>query len=64
MELKTTSLPAGVKISGEESGIVIAAGKSFKIETSPQGEDILDVEVPAGKQWTVVVSVSIDEVDV
>ena len=61
MELSKISLPVRTKRSGEEGGIVITAGQSLKIETSPGGYDILDAEVPAGKQWTAVVSVSIDE---
>jgi len=38
-------------------------GKSLKIETSPGGEDILDVEVPTGKVWEISISLSITESD-
>jgi hypothetical protein len=41
----------------------IAAGKSLRIETTPSGEEILDVEVPEGKVWTVTVSVRVIEED-
>ena len=39
----------------------ITAGKSLKVETSPRGEDILDVEVPEGKTWVVTIDVGIVE---
>jgi len=40
---------------------ILAAGKALKVETSPQGSELLNVEVPAGKQWDVVVYVRIVE---
>jgi len=40
---------------------VIPAGKTLKIETTPQGEEILSETVPAGKTWTVSISVSVIE---
>jgi len=39
----------------------VSAGQSLKIETSPDGEEVLDAECPAGKTWTVYVSVKIEE---
>lgn len=41
----------------------LAAEKSFKIETSPDGEEILNVEVPTGKAWLITLSVRIIETD-
>lgn len=41
--------------------VTLPAGKSIKIETSPQGEELLNAEVPAGKTWTVRVTVHIEE---
>lgn len=41
----------------------LAAGKILKIETSPDGEEILNETVPTGKVWTVIVSVHVREVD-
>lgn len=35
----------------------------LKVETSPGGEEILDVIVPKGKVWTVTVSVRVIEED-
>ena len=63
MELQTHELPASIRKYGEETDIVVAAGRRLVIETSPSGGEILDAEVPTGKQWTVTVSVSIDETD-
>ena len=63
MHLVTHELPATVKKHGEEGGIGIVAGQRLIIETSPGGAEILDVTVPAGKQWTMTISVDIDETD-
>lgn len=63
MNLVTHEQPATTKKQGEDDGIVISAGQRLRIETSPGGAEILDVVVPAGKQWTATVSVSIDETD-
>ncbi len=57
------SLPVSEKIQAEEAGIVIPAGQSLKIETTPDGAEIANEVVPDGKKWTVTVSVSIDETD-
>ena len=60
MELETTCLPATTKLYGEQI-IELAAGKHFKIETSPAGQEILDAVCPRGKAWRVTVSVQVDE---
>lgn len=39
----------------------VAAGKTLKIETSPDGIDILELTVPAGKSWEVHFSIEIVE---
>ncbi len=39
----------------------IAAGKTLKVETSPQGTEILTAVVPAGKVWTCTILVYIEE---
>lgn len=64
MTLTTTTLPARTKLTGEQGNIVLPAGRVFKIETTPGGAEVLEVTVPAGKVWTVVISVSIDETNV
>lgn len=42
----------------------LEAGKNLKIETSPQGEELFNREVPVGKTWEVHVTVQIVETDV
>lgn len=64
MELITKEIEAFVRKYGEETDLVIPAGQRIRIETSPGGAEVLDETVPAGKQWTATISVSIDEVDV
>ncbi len=61
MELVKTSLPVRVSQNGEQGGIVITAGQTLTIETSPAGVEVLSVVVPVGKQWTTTIHVSIDE---
>ena len=63
MELNETSKPASVSKYASE-GFSISAGKTLTIETSPVGEEILSVEVPAGKQWEATITVSIVETNV
>ena len=43
--------------------VTVEAGKVFKIETSPQGGDILNLTVPEGKVWSVQMNVQITETD-
>lgn len=63
MQLNTFTVPASVKKAGQGS-YVIAPEQSFKIETSPDGEDILDISPPAGKKWTISCKINIEESDV
>jgi len=39
----------------------VDSGKSLKIETSPRGEDILDLTVPSGKKWEILLKLHITE---
>ena len=66
MEILTQTTPAiaaTIKYSGSTSFNIIA-GKSLIMETTPNGIDILDIEVPSGKQWKVSISVHVTETDV
>jgi len=63
IDLQTLDHSAKRTMSGGTGYFSMAAGKTLKVETSPQGEDLLNEQVPAGKVWTVVVSVSITETD-
>lgn len=58
--LDASSEPAKVVYVGDTSG-TLAAGQSLKIETFPLGDEILDVEVPVGKIWSVRVYVVMEE---
>ena len=41
----------------------LIAGQSLKIETSPNGEEVINAVCPAGKVWHVHVAVVIEETD-
>lgn len=58
--LTDKSVPAWAGYDGMGT-FVIPAGKTLKIETTPHGEEILSETVPAGKTWTVSISVSVIE---
>ena len=60
MKLKDTSQQAATKYAGRDT-ITIPGGKTFKIETSPNGEEILNQVVPEGKTWVVDMNVKITE---
>ena len=50
------------KKSGADT-FVATAGQHLKVETTPQGVEILDAVVPEGKKWTVSVYVDLREED-
>lgn len=54
---------AKVVKSGNAGAIPLVAGQKLRVETSPDGEEILDVECPAGKAWTARIIVEITETD-
>lgn len=64
MNLITNSVPAATQKSGTQDNIIVPAGKTLKIETTPDGEEVLNVVVPAGKRWVVAIGVDIREEDV
>lgn len=63
MTFTTDTIPARVETSRSAGAakFSLAAGKSLKIETSPDGDEILNVEVPEGESWIVTVEVVIDK---
>lgn len=66
MDLATvgTIEASGAKLLKQGSdSFAVTAGQRVTIETSPGGSEVLDVEVPAGKAWTVSISVTIQEAD-
>jgi len=62
MELTEHSNPAVVGRSGE-GRFELVAGKRLKIETTPDGAEVLDAVVPSGKVWAVTISVAVIETD-
>ena len=63
MELQETAQSAFVLRSGNQDNVIVSAGKSLKIKTSPQGEEILNAECPQGKTWIARLIVEITETD-
>jgi hypothetical protein len=66
MELTETSVPATTQLHGADSGITIPGGKTLRIETTPDGVEILNTVLPAlaqGKQWSLSVGLDLREVD-
>ena len=45
------------------SGITVTGGQTFKIETSPDGEEILAEMCPEGETWSVHIHVQISITD-
>lgn len=41
--------------------VILAAGQTLKVETSPSGEEYANLTVPVGKTWRFVVMISITE---
>jgi len=63
MDLDISEMPAYKDMSGT-SEFDLETGKTFKIETSPNGEEILNVTVPPGKLHHVKIIIKITELDV
>ena len=55
-----------IKSTRRHGGAVfdVEAGKSLKMETSPNGEEKLDITVPAGKSWEISMTIHIVETDI
>jgi len=60
LALEEETLPARTTYQGSTS-VSLAAGKNLKIETSPDGEELLNTNVPAGKSWLVSINVYVQE---
>lgn len=61
MDLITTPKGKGYRGQAELNAV---AGQTLKIETSPDGEEILEVVVPAGKKWIGILVVDFLEEDI
>lgn len=64
MILNDYQTPACYIKSGSEAAIAVGAGQAFRVETSPDGEEVLNVTCPDGKVWSIRVIVEITETDV
>ena len=67
MQLQVNTIPAKaeqVSYFGRVGGIEATEGQTLKIETSPDGTEILNALVPEGKRGVVSVKVSVQECDV
>jgi len=62
IDLSELNVTAKDVFTGDDT-FELVAGKSLKIETSPDGDDIYEGEVPAGKKWNVTVFLKIEETD-
>ena len=63
MDLITKDLPASLTKSGRQV-IELTNPKILKIETSPDGMEILNAAVPEGKKWTVYLNLDIHEANI
>lgn len=63
MELNQHIIEPAVFKYGQQSSVLLAAGQSLRIETTPNGIEVLDTECPAGKVWSVRVIVEVTETD-
>lgn len=61
MELVKNPTP-NVTYTGK-GDIPVSNGKHFKVETTPNGEDVLDVGPPEGKKWLVGITINVVETD-
>ena len=57
---ETLPVPGKKEYSGNTS-LDMTEGQELKIETSPDGSEILEITVPRGKSWKVLISVNIIE---
>lgn len=62
LEGKQVTYASRYQYKGEQH-VNVSAGQSIKIETSPDGVEVLDMACPAGKKWTAHIFLYIDETD-
>lgn len=61
MLLTETVIQFSKTYTGSQSIDALAAAKHIKIETTPEGVEVLDAVVPTGKIWDAYVSITIRE---
>jgi len=62
MNLARAERVASVSLSGNDR-VSISHGQVLKIETSPNGIDVLEDGPPEGKVWHMTISIKLTEVD-
>ena len=62
MDLVQNVTPAEVRYEAHGT-FTIEPGKSLILETTPDGVEMINEEVPAGKVWRTIISVSVIETD-
>ena len=62
IDLSTENVTAKALKKGDDV-FQLSAGKSLKIESSPDGEEHFDDVVPEGKVWNVDIFLKIEETD-
>lgn len=58
------AVPQMVSYEGQEGNVEVAYGQVFRVETSPNGGELLSSGPPEGKRWVVYHKVAIQEFDV
>ena len=62
LELTWNTIPS-VEQATAYGTFIVPGGKIVKIESTPNGEEIAELEFPAGKQWIVHLSIFAQESD-
>lgn len=60
MDLNQQIIEARTRYEGE-AAFTMPTGQILKIETTPDGSEILNVVVPVGKAWSVRIRVDVEE---
>jgi hypothetical protein len=50
------------QLTGSQT-VEVAAGQYITVETTPEGEELLNEQCPAGKVWSVTTTIVINETD-
>ena len=60
IELNETVVTAKTIYDGDDS-FVLPAGKTLTVQSTPDGNDFFEGEVPDGKSWAVTIYLKIEE---
>ena len=62
IDLSEKAVTAQTEFTGDDN-FVLSAGKTLKVESTPDGEEHFNQVVPEGKSWAVTVFLKIVETD-